>query len=453
MAAPISTTAYTTPDDVTIANLESNRTTMTDAINNADGSRLLAGTVSTDSLTANANPENRWDEAFNNWVYVGLLPPTTSGTLTSTTTEGTAYIDGVRVVKAATNNTYTATKWTYVDISDTGTYTYPETTIGATEPSVTTDSIRLARVSSDATEITAVRDDRVLSISLGTDQDEYRKGLNISVVTPDAVTIRPGVVYHGTTRIGKTSDTTLDLGTASDWVSGVSQRGTSTTGYVVTNANGAIRLTTTAPTKSDISANSDGKLIYSVVDSTYYRVLSWFRMNATGSGNIDEYGYSDISELGSINRVRRIYTAGATGTGQIPDDDTIPQVGEGDEFMELSIVPTDADNVLNVDVVLNTSVDNLGKVICTLVEGSGPDCDAVAWMQNTVSNGAQCISYTFQRPTATTSYETWNVRAAHNNAGATLTFNGWGGNRKFGGTMASSITLTEIEDQGRLAGD
>ena len=60
----------------------------------------------------------------------------------------------------------TASKQTYVDLASNGTYTYSEETIGATEPSVTTNSIRLARVSTDATTVLSVRDDRTTTITL-----------------------------------------------------------------------------------------------------------------------------------------------------------------------------------------------------------------------------------------------------------------------------------------------
>lgn len=300
-SAPISVDAFVSPDDVSLTSLETFRSTVVDGINSMAGDRIVDDSITTAKLDDNANPENRWNEAFNDWVYEGLLPPT-SASLTSTTTTGTAYINGVRVNKSATSNTYTANKWTYVDLSDNGTYTYVETTIGDSEPSVTASSIRLARVSSDATTINTVRDDRVLSISLGGNEDHYREGFTISVTTPDAITIAPGVCYHGTTRVLKTGNTTLDLGTASDWATGISERTTSAFGFVVVNSLGSVKLTATAPTVSNTSGSTDGTLRYSNIGGTYWRVLSWFYMNGTGSGNIDDWGFNNFKD-GFIHNV------------------------------------------------------------------------------------------------------------------------------------------------------
>ena len=161
--ATISIAPFNTADDVTVTHLENQRTTIQDAINSADGSLIQNTTITTAKLDANANPENRWNESFNDFVYTGLTIPT-SANLTSTTALGTAYIVGTRVVKDAVNKTYTASKWTFVDLSNNGTYTYSETEINATEPSVASNSIRLARVSTDSTTVLAVRDDRVTNI-------------------------------------------------------------------------------------------------------------------------------------------------------------------------------------------------------------------------------------------------------------------------------------------------
>ena len=186
--AAVVTTAYNSPDDVTVTTLESNRVALTDGINSFDGSLVQSKTITPDALSDNANPVVRWNEAFNDWVSSGLTTPTTSGTLTSTTTSGVAYIDGNRVAKDATAKLYTASKWTWVDLSSTGTYTYVERSIGTSDPAVTANSIRLSRVSSDATEINNVQDLRVLSVSLDSNQENFQRvNMDMSVTTPDPI--------------------------------------------------------------------------------------------------------------------------------------------------------------------------------------------------------------------------------------------------------------------------
>ena len=163
--AAITVDSFVTADDVTIAHLEQFRQRTVNAINDFAGGDIQDGTITKNELDANTNPENRWNEAFNDFVYTGLTIPT-SASLSSTTTSGTAYVYGARVVKDATAKTYTASKWTFVDLSNTGVYTYSEASIGGGEPSVASNSIRLARVSSDGTTIPSVRDDRVTTLTL-----------------------------------------------------------------------------------------------------------------------------------------------------------------------------------------------------------------------------------------------------------------------------------------------
>ena len=165
--ASISCNDYVTADDVTISNLQTCKNTVVNAINSFDGSLIQNGSVTAAKLDANASPENRWNEAFNDFVYTGLTIPT-SVSLSSTTTAGTAYINGTRVVKDATAKTYDAQRWTFVDLSSTGVYTYSTVSFSATEPSVATNSIRLARVSTDSTTVLSVRDDRVTNIVIAT---------------------------------------------------------------------------------------------------------------------------------------------------------------------------------------------------------------------------------------------------------------------------------------------
>lgn len=161
----IVTESYLTPSGVTVQKLDDNRVVMTNAINSADGALLQNESVTTAKLDANANPENRWNEGFNDFVFNGLLAPT-SADLTSTTTSGVAYVEGVRVVKDATANIYTANKDTWVDLSTNGTFTYNEVARGAAEPSTTANSIRLFEVVTDSDNVIAITDERVTTITL-----------------------------------------------------------------------------------------------------------------------------------------------------------------------------------------------------------------------------------------------------------------------------------------------
>lgn len=376
-AGTISVDAFISGNDVTISHLESFRTTLVDLVNgNIDSENIEAGSIRETDLNDEINPRVRWDEAFNNFVYTGLLP-VTSDSLTSTTSLGTAYIDGYRVPKDATSKAYTASKWTYVDLSKDGTYTYQETALYASEPTVTSNSIRLARVSTDATTVKAIRDDRVLGVQLSTNEDYYRSGLFITVVTPDAITIGTGVIYHGTTRIKKTSNTSLNIGTASDWVGGISGRATTTTGYVVIDNVGNIKLTTTAPSKVDTSGNTTGKYRYSVISGTYYRAISWFYMNGTGSGNIDSFNYSNFKDGDAYNvtfcRISSDISTTSTTFTNLPDGSFVfyPTGGMVEFSFEAPFSSNVAAEEIKLDLVIDGTVKKMTAVGPTSDSGIG----------------------------------------------------------------------------------
>lgn len=262
-AGSISVSQFLTGDDVTISHLETMRSTFQGAINSADGGLLQTASVTSAKLDANANVENRWNESFNDFVYTGLTIPEVTG-LSSTTTAGTAYIEGVRVVKDATAHTYTTNKSTYVDLSKNGTYTYGEVAHGATAPSVAANSIRIAMVSTDTSNVITVDDVRVTSVTLGsgavtsiqdTDQDTKvqveknsdediirfdtdgtervlisSSGLGLKGSTSGTTTITP-------TAIAGTTTLTLPAVTGTAWISGNQNVNTSQPAFLVNLAS------------------------------------------------------------------------------------------------------------------------------------------------------------------------------------------------------------------------
>lgn len=100
-----------------------------------------------------------YSDLFNDFAVSGLVPATSTD-LTTTIPAQVAYVTGKRVDKTSESHTFTASTDTYIDLGMNGAYTYVEMANGALEPAITTNSIRLFKVVTDAVSITGVTDMR-----------------------------------------------------------------------------------------------------------------------------------------------------------------------------------------------------------------------------------------------------------------------------------------------------
>lgn len=148
---------------------------------------------------------------------------------------------------------------------------------------------------------------------------------------------------------------------------------------------------------------------------------------------------------GAIVQVKNFQTgAVATGTTLVPLDDTIPQNTEGDEYMTLAITPTSATNILKIDVVgfFSSSAGSIWHAT-SLFQDSTANALATAVSFEATATAVVNTKFTHYMVAGTTSATTFKVRSGGHGAG-TVTFNGAAGARRYGGMLASSITITEI---------
>lgn len=145
-----------------------------------------------------------------------------------------------------------------------------------------------------------------------------------------------------------------------------------------------------------------------------------------------------------VQQVTTVYSAIATGTTQIPIDDTIPQITEGTEFMTQAIAPKNASNRLEIDVTWFGS-------------NSGANWNTVALFQDATANalaanseyqgtgmGGVTVKLVHSMTAGTTSSTTFRVRAGAGAAG-TVSFNGQSGLRLFGAITKSAIVVREYK--------
>ena len=131
----------------------------------------------------------------------------------------------------------------------------------------------------------------------------------------------------------------------------------------------------------------------------------------------------------------------ATGSGNIPADNTIPQNTEGDQYMSLAITPTSASSVLLIDVFAISAAGNDTFQSAALFQDS--TAGALASIAGLIAGTDKVYTFAFRHKmtAGTTSATTFKVRIG-GNAGTT-TFNGRAAGQLLGGTLASSITVTE----------
>ena len=152
--------------------------------------------------------------------------------------------------------------------------------------------------------------------------------------------------------------------------------------------------------------------------------------------------YTDAHGL--VQRVNVQDGALATGTTAMVNDNTIPQNTEGDEYMTLAITPTNASNILYLDVVLIISHSAAALILAALFQDATADALASAGVFQTTATGQNTVSFRHKMVAGTTSATTFKVRAG-DTSGATTTVNGSNSVAKLGGTYASSITITEVK--------
>ena len=139
-------------------------------------------------------------------------------------------------------------------------------------------------------------------------------------------------------------------------------------------------------------------------------------------------------------------SAVATGTTVMPFDDTIPQNTEGDQYLNQTITPKDANNILIIEAKLMVahSVSSVEMSIALFQDAIANALCAISQHLTGVNDHAE-ISLRYVVAADSTSLREYKIRAGGNSAGTT-TVNGITGTRRFGGITISSLTITEVRN-------
>lgn len=137
-------------------------------------------------------------------------------------------------------------------------------------------------------------------------------------------------------------------------------------------------------------------------------------------------------------------TSYATGSTQMPFDDSPPQSSEGNQYMTATYTPKIATNSLKIDILVNFTHQNTGECTAALFKDSDTECLGAKGETVFTSSQMQTIPFSYVLANAGTSAITFKIRAGSKNTG-TFYFNGDSTGRKYGGKMQSFINITEFK--------
>lgn len=199
---------------------------------------------------------------------------------------------------------------------------------------------------------------------------------------------------------------------------------------------------------TDAYSLSGSNLIFSVApdvgtDNIEVRLVSQVGKTTVPADN----SVTPSKTTGMLNAIQQVYVQDgevATGTTIIPNDDTIPQNTEGEEYMSLSITPTSASSILLIEVHGQFASTATNQIAMALFQDSIADALATVSTDRGGSGTACGVDLRHRMVAGTTSPITFKIRAGGHTTGTT-TFNGYAGVRDFGGTFASHMMITEYK--------
>ena len=166
-------------------------------------------------------------------------------------------------------------------------------------------------------------------------------------------------------------------------------------------------------------------------------------------GGVDSFSFTSGGIIsGAGKRLAQIQTfqtgAVATGNTVLPFDNTIPQITEGDQYMSLSITPTNVNSTLEIDVEFlgGGSVSLSAGMAVALFQDSNVNALAACPLASITNNTIGLFALKHTLTAGSLSTTTFKVRAGCGGAGTT-TFNGQSAAQFMGGIAASRITIKE----------
>ncbi|MHB0992630.1 MAG: hypothetical protein ACYC0M_15335 [Burkholderiales bacterium] len=135
------------------------------------------------TILKSGNPQYLQEsDVFSDFIVSGIIGAVPSSSLSMTIPAGVAYALGNRVTPAAYAFTYAASSDSYVDLSNTGTYTVTAVANGAAAPAVAANSLRTQNVVTSATAVTGVTQIASSNPGLNTPPPQFSYGNQVATM-------------------------------------------------------------------------------------------------------------------------------------------------------------------------------------------------------------------------------------------------------------------------------
>lgn len=192
------------------------------------------------------------------------------------------------------------------------------------------------------------------------------------------------------------------------------------------------------------SSPADGDLLelYDVSSSTNKKITrtTFFSAPPLGSGSVTN---TALAAGVSVQTVSTNYSSSSVNNTAIPEDDTVPQITEGNEVMTQAITPKSATNILVIEATITAANDAAQQVVGALFQDANANALAVGIQYQPTANGMNTIVVKHRMVAGTTSSTTFRIRIGA--GGGNTTFNGFASGRKYGTTTKSTIVITEYK--------
>lgn len=196
-----------------------------------------------------------------------------------------------------------------------------------------------------------------------------------------------------------------------------------------------------------VASQAAGDLLYAAGATSWSRLAAGTSSQVLRGGTTPSWGTIPAAAQlpGTVVQVVNFQSgAVATGSTAFTVDANAPQNTYGTEFMTLAVTPNSATNKLKIDVVwigarAGTDIVGIGLFQDSTVLGL-----ASSYSSETQADEMLTLTFSHFMTAATAISTTFKVRVG-SNSGSTMTFNGRLGAVLGGGTIASSITITEIK--------